>query len=109
MSEGHLTEKEIIEYQFKLASAEQMARMAKHLEDCSRCRQVNERLAAKLAALELLRKEPDISEQFAAKIIENVKSAVYKKTKTYRMPAWLSAAAVIARPTTKILAPSWIA
>ena len=95
MNNNHLTEKELIEYQFKLASAEQMAETARHLEDCSRCRQLNEKLAAKFSTLELLRTEPVVSEQLVAKVMDNIKRAGDKKTRTYRMPAWLSAAAVL--------------
>jgi hypothetical protein len=103
MNKGHLTEKELIEYQFKLASDEQMAEMARHLEDCSQCRHLNEKLSAKFAALELLRTEPETSEQLVAKVMENLEKAGQKKVRVVKKPVWLAAAAVFVLALTVVV------
>ncbi|MGB2807006.1 MAG: hypothetical protein WBC22_04670, partial [Sedimentisphaerales bacterium] len=54
---AHLTEQELIEYQFKLASDVQAGEVAGHLEECSQCREHLEKLQRKFAALDLLREE----------------------------------------------------
>ncbi|MHC4285798.1 MAG: hypothetical protein ACYSWZ_22905 [Planctomycetota bacterium] len=50
---AHLTEQELIEYHFKLASDVQVGEISGHLEDCSQCREQLEKLQRKFAALEL--------------------------------------------------------
>jgi len=44
---NHLTEQELIEYQFKLASDIQSEEISKHLESCAQCREQLEHLKRK--------------------------------------------------------------
>jgi len=95
MKKNHLTEKDLIEYQFKLASQEQIAEAAEHLKECEKCRQLNERLAAKFSSLELLREEPQLSEELVSRVLESIKTSrqTKLKLKTFKIPAWIGAAA----------------
>jgi len=92
----HLTEQELIEYQFKLASEAQMAEVSEHLAQCGDCRGELERLAAKFSALDLLREEIKVSDTLISHVVEQagqpkrVKLGVHKK-----MPAWAGAAAAV--------------
>ncbi len=97
MKKNHLTEKELIEYQFKLASKEQIAEAAEHLKGCERCRQLNERLEAKFSSLELLREEPQLNEELVSRVLENIKASRRAKLKlrTFKIPAWIGAAAAV--------------
>ena len=54
---NHLTERELIEYQFKLASDNRMKETAEHLQGCGQCRGHLEKLQRKFAALDLLSEE----------------------------------------------------
>jgi hypothetical protein len=96
MNKGHLTEKELIEYQFKLVGAEELAQTAKHLEACSQCRQLNEKLSSKFSALELLKAEPEFNDELLSKVIVNIKKQSPRKVRTYKVPVWSAAAAVFA-------------
>ena len=51
----HLTEQELIEFQFKLASDDQSAEISGHLEECAQCREHLKKLQRKFASLDLLR------------------------------------------------------
>jgi len=97
MKKNHLTEKDLIEYQFKLASQEQIAEAAEHLKECEKCRQLNERLAAKFSSLELLREEPQLSEELVSRVLESIKTSrqTKLKLKTFKIPAWIGAAAAV--------------
>ncbi len=97
MKKNHLTEKDLIEYQFKLASQEQIAEAAEHLKECEKCRQLNERLAAKFSSLELLREEPQLNEELVSRVLESIKTSrqTKLKLKTFKIPAWIGAAAAV--------------
>ena len=66
----HLTEKELIEYQFKLASDTQMNEAAEHIEGCGQCRENLEKLQRKYAALDLLGEKTEISEDLISSVTE---------------------------------------
>ena len=97
MKKNHLTEKDLIEYQFKLASEEQIAEAAEHLKKCEKCRQLNEWLEAKFSSLELLREEPQLSEELVSRVLENIKASRQAKLRlrTFKIPAWIGAAAAV--------------
>ena len=95
--EKHLTEKDLIEFQFKLADELRLEEIAEHLETCGECKRLNERLAGKFAALETLRSDEKINEQLVTRTIEQVsKSKVQQRQLPFvlRNRWWLSAAAV---------------
>ena len=57
----HLTEKDLIEFQFKLASDDRVKEIAGHLKDCDNCREQLEKLKRKFAALDLLKGQVKVS------------------------------------------------
>jgi hypothetical protein len=92
---AHLTEQELIEYQFKLASDVQLGEISGHLEDCSQCREHLGRLQRKFSSLELLREEITASDDLISKVVKQTGQSVCKRTIWFKKPAWLSAAAAV--------------
>jgi hypothetical protein len=92
----HLTEQELIEYRFKLASDAQMGEIGGHLGECGQCRGELGRLARKFAALDLLHEEIKASEDLISQVVEQagqprrIRLAAYRK-----LPAWAGAAAAV--------------
>jgi hypothetical protein len=66
----HLTEQQLIDYAYKLASEAEMEAARDHLDACSECRRTLERLRARLASLELLRDEIQPSDALIARVVE---------------------------------------
>jgi len=91
----HLTERELIEYQFKLASDTPMKETAEHLQGCGKCREHLEKLQRKFAALDLLREEVEVSEDFISRVIEQTEQPIQKKIVWFKKPVWLSSAAAV--------------
>ena len=94
----HLTERELIEYEFKLASDIQAEKAAEHLAECRRCREYLEQLKRKFAALDLLREEIKVSDDLISQVVEQTGSdqrRVQPRVVWFRKPAWLGAAAVL--------------
>ncbi len=91
----HLTEKELIEYQFKLASDTGMKEAAEHIEGCGQCRENLEKLQRKYSALDLLGEEAKISEELIWRVIEQAKQPVLKRIAWFKKPVWLSSAAAV--------------
>jgi len=90
----HLTERELIEYQFKLVSDDRLKEIAGHLQSCARCREDLERLKRKFASLDLLREEIKVSQDLISRTVEQAKSPV--KTKIlFGKSAWISAVAAV--------------
>jgi len=75
----HLTEQELIEYQFKLASDDRLKEITGHLQSCARCREDLEQLKRKFASLDLLREETKVSEDLISRTVEQAKSPVRTK------------------------------
>ena len=95
---AHLTEQELIEYQFKLASDVQVGEIAGHLEDCSQCREHLEKLQRKFAALDLLREEITASENLISRVVKQAGSArggVRPRFIRFRKPVWIGSAAAV--------------
>ncbi len=91
----HLTEQELIEYQFKLASDVQMRDISGHLEGCAQCREHLEMLQRKFSALELLREEVKVSDDLISSVVEYARRPVRRRIISFSKPAWLSAAAAV--------------
>ena len=91
----HITEEELIKYQFKLASDIQLERIAEHLKSCTQCRGSLEQLKRKFAALDLLRQDTKISEDLVLQVIEQAKKPARTRTILLRKPAWIGAAAAV--------------
>jgi hypothetical protein len=89
----HLTEQQLIDYQFRLASDAGMAEARAHLDRCEACRQRLEGLKRKFAALDLLRDEIKPSEALISKTVEHaVKPRPVRVISLRRLP-WLGATA----------------
>ena len=71
----HLTEQQLIDYQFKLASEPDMNAAQTHLDDCEECRQRLQGLVRKFATLDLLREDVGISEGLLSKTFESAVQA----------------------------------
>ncbi len=71
----HLTEQQLIDYQFKLASEPDMEAARVHLDKCDQCRQKLRKLVRKFASLDLLRDEIGVSEDLLSKTVANATQA----------------------------------
>jgi hypothetical protein len=92
----HLTEQELIDYQFKLASEPDRNEIHNHLAQCEPCRQQLEKLVRKFAALDLLRDEVKASEGLRSKTVEKAVQARRGRTIwLYRVPALGAVAAAV--------------
>ena len=91
----HLTEKELIEYQFELASPAQMKKITGHLRDCGQCREHLERLKRKFSALDLLREDVEVSEDLISQVAEQAGQPVQPRIVSFSRPAWIGAAAAV--------------
>ncbi|MHC4756543.1 MAG: anti-sigma factor family protein [Planctomycetota bacterium] len=91
----HLTEQELIEYQFKLASDARIEEIAAHLEGCVQCRENLERLEQKFVALDLLREEVKVSEELISQVVEQAGQPVRTRFISIRKPAWIGSAAAV--------------
>ncbi|MFB0555680.1 MAG: DUF4139 domain-containing protein [Phycisphaerae bacterium] len=92
---NHLTEQELIEYQFKLVSDMQIKEAAEHLQGCGECREHLERLQRKFSALDLLRGEAQISEDLISRVIEQASQPVRTRIVWSKKYVWLSSAAAV--------------
>jgi len=92
---NHLTERELIEYQFKLISDMQIKEAAEHLQGCGQCREHLEKLQRKFSALDLLREEAKISDNLISRVIEQAGRPVKKRIIPFRKPVWISSAAAV--------------
>ncbi len=70
MSE-HLTEQQLIDYAYKLASDPAMQEARAHLDACDQCRRTLEGLRARLGVLELLRDDIQASDELVARVVED--------------------------------------
>ena len=91
----HLTERELIEYQFKLASDARMKEAAEHIAGCGQCRGHLEKLQRKFAALDLLHEEAKISEDLISRVTEQANHPVKTRIVWFKKYAWLSSAAAV--------------
>jgi hypothetical protein len=72
----HLTEQDLLEFQFKLVSDARVEQIQEHLAGCEQCRAELTKLKRKFASLELLREEIKVSEDLVAKVVEQAKTPV---------------------------------
>lgn len=90
---GHLTEQQLIDYQFKLASDAGMDEARVHLEGCEACRQRLTQLGRKFAALELLREEVKASDALISRTLETAAKPRRARIIPFLSLPWLGAAA----------------
>ncbi|MHC4658919.1 MAG: DUF4139 domain-containing protein [Planctomycetota bacterium] len=91
----HLTERELIEYQFGLGSEVRVAEIAGHLRDCGECREHLEELRRKFAALDLLREDVEVSEDLISRVVEQAGQPVRTRIVSFGRAAWIGAAAAV--------------
>ena len=91
----HLTERELIEYQFKLAPDTRMKEAAGHLQGCGECREHLEKLQRKFATLDLLLEEVEVSEDLISRVTEQASQPVRTRIVWFKKYAWLSSAAAV--------------
>ncbi len=99
----HLTEQQLIDYQFKLASEPDMTAARAHLDECDQCRQRLQKLVRKFASLDLLRDEIGVSEDLLSKTVANatqprgmgILPMRHRAILLYRLPAAGAVAAAV--------------
>ena len=95
----HLTEEELIEHQFKLASDEQTAGADEHLAGCAECRErlvgPPERACSGLAALDLLREDVPASEELISQAITQAKRPASRRIVPFGKYHWIGTAAAV--------------
>ena len=91
----HLTEEQLIQHKFKLASDEQTAGAAEHLAGCAECGQRLEQLNQKFAALDLLAEDIPASEELISQVIARAKRPVRRKIIPFGKYHWIGAAAAV--------------
>ena len=77
---AHLTENQLIKYNFNLSDSAETENIAAHLSDCSRCRETLEKLKTKFASLDLLAGKAGVSEDLIAKTLVGAKKTSRTKT-----------------------------
>ena len=89
----HLTEQQLIDYEFKLSSGGDMRQAREHLEGCEACRLRLQELKRKFASLELLRDDPGVSETLLQQTVAHAATARPARIfRLYRLP-WVGAVA----------------
>jgi len=91
----HLTEEELIEHQFKLASDEQAVGRAEHLAGCAECRERLEQLGQKFAALDLLAEDIPASEELISQAIAQAKHPAPRRIVPFGKYHWIGTAAAV--------------
>jgi hypothetical protein len=88
----HLTERQLIDYEFKLASEAGVEEARAHLEQCEACRQRLADLKRKFASLDLLRDEVKSSDALIVRTVESAKAPRARVIPFLSMP-WMGATA----------------
>ena len=91
----HLTERELIEYRFKLASDKQAGASAEHLAGCDECLKRLRALNSKFAALDLLREDIHVSEQMVSQAVAQARRPAAAKVVRFSRSRWAGAAAAV--------------
>ncbi|MHC4426259.1 MAG: hypothetical protein ACYSYV_09200, partial [Planctomycetota bacterium] len=91
----HLTERELIEYRFRLASDDQVSTSAEHLAGCAGCRERLEQLNQKFAALDLLREDMHPSEELISQAVEQAGQPAPTKVVAFNKYRWIGAVAAV--------------
>lgn len=92
---GHLTKRDLIEYQFKLADDATLQELAEHLDGCASCREELARLKEKFSALDLLREDVAASEELISQVVAQAGTQAAPRVTAFRRPAWFRAVAAV--------------
>jgi len=93
--EHHLTERELIEYRFRLISDEQAEAAAEHLAGCDECRSRLEQLSRKFASLDLLREDVQVSQELISQVLEQAAKPAPAKVVPFIRRPWVGAIAAV--------------
>jgi hypothetical protein len=93
--ENHLTESELIEYRFGLASEEQQSISSGHLADCAECRERLEQLIKKFATLDLLREDAHVPEELISEVLKQAGQPAREKVIPFYKSPWIGAVAAV--------------
>jgi len=91
---AHLTKEELIKYKFQLVSDDRVKEIAAHLEECPKCRDGLEAIKNKFAALDLLRGQPQVSQDLIDKVIAETRRTTPLRIR-FQKPAWIGTAAAV--------------
>jgi len=92
---GHLTEQQLIDCEFDLASESQANEARAHLEQCAACRAKLDELKRKFSSLDLLADEVSASEALISRAAENAASPRPARVIAVRQWPWLGATAAV--------------
>jgi hypothetical protein len=92
---GHLTKRDLIEYQFKLADDAKLKELAEHLDGCASCREELARLKDKFSALDMLREDVTASEELISQVVAQAGARAAPRVTAFRRPAWFRAVAAV--------------
>ncbi len=94
----HLTEQQLLDYQFDLLDPAPHAAAARHLEDCAVCRQLADQTRRKMGALDVLKGLPVLPEDLVADTLQQLKArrTIKPAIRFPRPAAWVGVAAAAA-------------
>lgn len=93
---NHLTDRQLLNAQFKFCSDAQAETIAAHTAECAECRGRANALKQKFASLELLRGDVSASEQLVAETLRQVRNIPVAERSPLPRFAWLAGAAAVA-------------
>jgi hypothetical protein len=104
---AHLTDKQLIEYEFKLICETSLTKAANHLETCKLCREHLEELRRKFASLDLLREDIKVAEDLISSVVEQADKPALTQMVSFTKLKWIAAtAAVIVAGVLLLFTPS---
>lgn len=92
----HLSDRQILDTQFRLATEHAARRVAEHLAACGACRQRDEQLRRKFTSLNALRESAPASEQLVAETLRRIRQAQPEPRAAVPWLSWVWGAAAVA-------------
>ena len=92
---GHLTEDQLVKYQFKLASERQLAKDEAHLKQCAQCGNRLEELKRKFAVLDVMQGDLHASEELISQTLAGIENTPPVRILSFGRRTWLGAAAAV--------------
>ena len=91
----HLTQDQLIQYQFDLLSEAQAQAIRDHLDSCPDCRHAADQLKLKFASLDLLAEDAQLSPELIAATVAQATKAGPPRSFPFRKLAWIGSAAAV--------------
>lgn len=92
----HLSDRQILDAQFRLADESEARRVAEHLAACPACRERDDQLRHKFASMSVLRETPPASEQLVAETLRRIRRARPEPRTAMPWTSWLWGTAAVA-------------